>query len=58
MVADAQLGEEYEQETNVMAGGNVADGEFICEDGGNDSDGETDVGNFDSPDDASRRSLV
>ena len=44
-----------------MDGVNVAEeGEFIEEDGGNDSDGETDVGNFDSIDDlnASRRSLV
>ena len=59
--ADAQQGREDEQETNIMDGVNVAEeGEFIEEDGGNDSDGETDVGNFDSIDDlnASRRSLV
>ena len=53
---DAQQGEEDEQET--MVGGSVAEGEFNEEDGGNDSDGETDVGNFDSPDFSSRRSLV
>ena len=36
-----------------------AEGEITEEDGGNDSDDdEDDVGNFDLPDDASRRSLV
>ena len=58
--AVVQQGEEDKQETNVRDGGNVAEGDFIEEDGGNDSDGETDAGNFGSPDDifTSRRSLV
>ena len=58
MDAEAQQGEEDEQETNVIVGESVAEGEFNEENGGNDSDGDVIAGSFDSPDDASRRSLV
>ena len=50
-----------EQVSNTIRGeGNeVAEGDFTEEDGGNDSDdGKDDTGNFDLPDDGSRRSLV
>ena len=61
--AEVQHGDEDELETNVRDGGNIAEeGEFIEEDGGNNSDDDavTDAGNFYSPDDmnTSRRSLV
>ena len=58
---EAQQGEEDEQEANVMDGENVAEGDFLEEDGGeSDSDDDIDAGNFDSPDDMTtrRRSLV